>query len=163
MFMILSCPAQAQDAKKIDAKAPSNDSTTANAAAAAQAASNAAETASEALKESNGEIPKVEDMASTLLSSSGISEQLKAASLEPTGGFGSNSEVWSAFLNSARDGVQGGSMQHYAKTFAGLQDGDASTILNSAVPGESVDSNSLLTMTMGADYNKQLKDVSEAI
>jgi len=117
----------------------------------------------DALNLTNGEIlpiPKVEDMASALLSSSGISDELKAASIEPAGGFGSDSKVWAAFLNAARSGLEGGSMEKYAKSFGGLEQGDASSIFNSAVPGEAVNPNSLMTMTLGTDFNKQAASVS---
>jgi hypothetical protein len=110
----------------------------------------------------NGEIPKIEDVASALLSSSGISDELKAASISPAGGFSSDSAVWAAFLNAARNGLEGGSLEKYAKSFGGLEQGDASTLFNSAVPGESVNPNSLLTMTLGTDFNKQIGSVSSS-
>ncbi len=110
------------------------------------------------------EMPKVEDMASAFLSASGAAEKMKAAgaSTGPLGG--SNSEVWSAFLNAAATNLNGGSLQQYATAFTDLRDGgDVSSVINSAVPGETVPGNSLVTLKLGADFNKQLKDIKDTL
>ncbi len=65
-------------------------------------------------------LPSVEDAASMFLSASGVQEALQNAGSN-VGSVGSQSEVWSAFLNAASQNLQGGSLQQYASSFDNLK------------------------------------------
>lgn len=70
------------------------------------------------------QLPAPEDVASALLTASGVLEKMQAASIasaDKAAAAGTDSAVWSAFLNAAKDNTQDGSIGQIAKNFATLQ------------------------------------------
>lgn len=71
----------------------------------------------------NVQLPKLEEMANLLLSAQGIQQALAdgGGKADAAAAYGSQSEVWSAFLNAASENLEGGSIQAYASKFEDLK------------------------------------------
>ena len=70
------------------------------------------------------QLPAPEEVASALLSASGVLAKLQtvdATAASNAASAGTDSAVWSAFLNAAKDNVQGGSIGQLTQDFATLQ------------------------------------------
>lgn len=69
------------------------------------------------------QLPRADELATMFLSSAGVQEALRNADVnaQAAQAQGSQSEVWSAFLNAAANNLEGGSLQQYAKSFDNLK------------------------------------------